>query len=156
MDGDSINLNEYIQKCFYKYFIINEKSAKNSIEDKNRKMNEKPIIYIISKDQCSTKKDDKIIHFNIMENDADIKGDNEEYIIKDIDDYKLIDIPDIPDEYQQNNFEIINEFYQKIIDETIILPRIIKESIQKSNLKLLEKCNNTFNIMYYLYSINQN
>ena len=152
------DLKEYSQKCFYNYFIMDEDNIKKYIENhniiikENFHKNEKDIIYLISKDEEPKIRSDKNKNFNIIKNGSNIQEDNEENIIKYIDDYKLIQIPD---EYQQNDFIIVNNFYQKLIDETILLPRILKEAVDKTNQKLLEKCNYNFNIMYYLFTVHQ-
>jgi len=147
------DLKEYMKKCYKKYFSTDEEKIKsylqNGKEIKKEKEKEKKT-YLISQDE------QPILFINdnlIKDNDSyfnKINEANEEFNINFMSDYKVIEIPN---EMEQNNFDDTNNFYQKIIDESILLPRILKEAKKHFNKLLIEKCNKNFNILYYIYSI---
>ena len=147
------DLKEYMIKSYNKYFSIDEEIIKkylqNEKEIKEEKEKEKNI-YLI----CQNEQPILNIYNNAIKDNTNyfnnINESNEEYNINFMNDYKAIEIPN---QVEQNNFDVINNFYQKIIDETILLPRILKEALKYSDKILIEKCNNNFNILYYIYSI---
>ena len=150
------DLKQYAENCFYRYFIMDDENLKKYFENQSEpkiilKSKKTDIIYTISKGEKPFIKNDKNKKINIQANYQNSQDINEENIFKCIEDYKLT----LLDENQQNSFNEVNGFYQKLIEETILLPIKLKEAIKKSNDKLLEICNHNFNVMYYIYRLHK-
>ena len=147
------NLNKYKKECKLKYFILDNENEKKYLSQKNNIIkeekdaniyykiseNEEPVL--VDKDKIIKKKANSINKSRISDSAGnDINIENYQFIQE-------------SNSIQENDFYNLNNFFKKLIDEVLLLPLLIKGAINNNDINTLDKCNNSFNYMHYIYSI---
>ena len=149
------NLNKYKDNCKLKYFILDKENENKYISQNNN-------------NNIIKERKEFNIFYKIVENDIPVLLENKKIIKKkanNINNSKMSDsvgndinienyqfLQEIKSD-QENNFDKLNIFFKNLIDEVLLLPLLIKGAINNNDTNTLDKCNNSFNYLYYIYSI---